>query len=87
MRPAMPRNAGRIPPRGARTDRGDTESPNVPVAWLYDDLNCARGQAENLIKPSALMRIDPSMLNETDPPTKSAMVEPNHAGSCAAVYA
>ena len=25
-------------------------SPTVPLAWLYDGLYCARGQAENLIK-------------------------------------
>src|ERR1700681_327306 len=31
---------------------------------------------------SALTRIDPSMLSETDPPTKSAMLESDHFCSC-----
>jgi ABC-type polar amino acid transport system ATPase subunit len=31
---------------------------------------------------SALIRIDPSMLNETDPPTKSKMSQSDYTGSC-----
>jgi TolB-like protein/DNA-binding winged helix-turn-helix (wHTH) protein len=37
--------------------------------------------------PSALMRIDPPMLNKTDPPTKSAMSDSHQTGSCGAIYA
>jgi hypothetical protein len=31
---------------------------------------------------SALMRIDPPMLNKTDPPTKSPMAEADPTGGC-----
>jgi 3-oxoacyl-[acyl-carrier protein] reductase len=40
-----------------------------------------------LTSTSALMRIDPPMLNKTDPPTKSAMSDSHQTGSCGAIYA
>jgi hypothetical protein len=33
-------------------------------------------------KASALMRIDPPMLNKTDPPTKSPVAEADPTGGC-----